>query len=206
MRHNGDSAEWRQTFGLRRWGAQRGNLRLDGKRIVLRGAAVGRVAPQDLLLAQQHDAALLLSHPSDDLCDEASGLGVPLILDLRRNQSDLATTLRRLAWQPAALVLLIDEALPPYFIPTNSVFIARAISADAADPFPGGGISAHALVIELRTGERPPDWVAWSPMPVIVVRRGSPCADLREARAACDRLQAELAPEFNLAGYFVSSD
>jgi hypothetical protein len=29
-------------------------------------------------------------------------------------------------------------------------------------------------------------------------------ADFDEARAACDRLQAELAPEFDLAGYFVA--
>jgi hypothetical protein len=38
---------------------------------------------------------------------------------------------------------------------------------------------------------------------VIAIREGGTYADLQTARLACDHLQAALAPEFDLAGYFV---
>ena len=60
------------------------------------------------------------------------------------------------------------------------------------------------MVLELQPGERPHAALAHCTLPVIAIRRGESYADFTTARAACDRLQAQLSPEFNLAGYFIA--
>jgi hypothetical protein len=63
-------------------------------------------------------------------------------------------------------------------------------------------VTCDAYAIELQSGERPPTWAATCDKPVIVIRNDLE-AEIRTARMSCDKLQAELAPEFDLAGYFV---
>jgi hypothetical protein len=74
-------------------------------------------------------------------------------------------------------------------------------AAEAPDP-KDVEAAADVVAVELAAEERPPSWMASLGKPVIAIRRGGAYANLHEARAACDRLQAELAPEFDLAGYF----
>jgi hypothetical protein len=52
--------------------------------------------------------------------------------------------------------------------------------------------------IDKHMPQRPPD----TDLPVIVYRPGNPDATINEARAACDQLQADLAPLGDFAGYF----
>ena len=63
--------------------------------------------------------------------------------------------------------------------------------------------TCQAIIVELQSDQRPPTSLATLNKPMIAIRRGVAFNNLHEARAACDRLQAELAPEFDLAGYVV---
>ena len=62
---------------------------------------------------------------------------------------------------------------------------------------------APLLAIELGPAERPPVWLAHCGRPVLAIRRGADSAQAGDVRRRCDLLQAELAPEFDFAGYFV---
>ena len=88
---------------------------------------------------------------------------------------------------------------------TSGILLAQQFdSLDGGDASSvAGGVGA--IVAKLDDGERPPRWMATCGRPVVAIRRGAAYAGFEEARIACDRLQAELAPEFDLAGYFVES-
>ena len=62
-----------------------------------------------------------------------------------------------------------------------------------------------AFAVELQSGELPSAAFAACARPVLVVRRGADGADVAAARVAADALQAELAPGFDFAGYFVET-
>lgn len=191
-------------IGLRRWEAVGANLRLERRRIVLRGAAadVDQLAPWEF--ARSCDVALLVKPPDDAVCEQASRLGVPLVVDLRGAGDQAASIIRRLAWHPSVFLAMLDAAAlrhPPEA--GRALLVAATIGVnDEASVLAGNQASAAA--VEIGPEERPPAWLAWCDRPLIAIRRGVRYANFHEARAACDRLQAELAPEFDLAGYFVA--
>ena len=126
-----------------------------------------------------------------------------LIADLRGIRQSLGVRLRQLAWHPSVLAVLADDAAELADAPPSLV-LGCAVTATlpaAGDVIPKW---AHVIAVELSAGERPPARLAHCGKPVIAVRRGASYADVHEARAACDRLQADLAPQFDLAGYFVA--
>ena len=84
-----------------------------------------------------------------------------------------------------------------------NLLLAQQVKADDRIVEADVAAAADVIAVELAEGDRPPAWIAKVSKPVIAIRRGRVYADFFEARAACDRLQAELAPDFNLAGYFV---
>jgi hypothetical protein len=59
-----------------------------------------------------------------------------------------------------------------------------------------------AFAVELNPGDRPPAWLATCDKPVMAIRKNI-ASEIPTGRTGCDRLQAELAPKFDLAGYFV---
>jgi hypothetical protein len=190
--------------GLRRWACDGASFRLNRKRVVLRGAAAPQTGESTLGIARASEAVLIVRDPPDAFCREASRHGVALIADLRGCAAKTPARLKLLAWHPSVLVALVDDRdwscsiLSP-IVPASCVVKATSDAATSADrPW------ARALTVELHAGERPPAWLAESGKPVIAIRRGVSYADFHEARAACDQLQADLAPEFDLAGYFVA--
>lgn len=204
-----------RLVGIRRWAVDRSDLRLDGRRTVLRGMVVPRhVDAGDLLpAARKAEVALVVSRPDDALCEEASQLGVALVADLR-GEEDVATLTQSLlqagCW-PAVMLALLDSAPhaerspdePPLAGMSTGMIVAQSVSPTCADSVAAMASGGGGLVVELGEGERPPVWLADQKQPAIAICRRQSYADPLSARAACDRLQAELAPQFDLAGYFV---
>jgi hypothetical protein len=185
------STEKPVPFGLKRFYCSGRNLTLESKRIVLRGISCESPTEDDLQLARQYETVLIVTDPTDETCEMASRLGVPLLV---KTQNE--TAIERSAWFPAVFMLLTtaNQRLKP----SSQVPIGEIVKG--SDPQPNSTV--QAVFIELNSGERPPAWVATCDKPVIVLRK-DPKAEISTARASCDRLQAELAPEFDLAGYFV---
>jgi hypothetical protein len=175
-------------------------------RTVLRGAAAPADDTAVLQVARDHEASLLVATPSDDFCREASRLGVGLVADVRAADGDASRELQRLSQHASVLIVLCDRCLGLPAGPSLSrPLLAVTILADMEEAIADAATWAEVVVLELRPEEHPPAWVAEYGRPVIAVRRAIDFADVGRARNACDRLQAELAPEFDLAGYFVGA-
>jgi len=196
---------WTHTVGFRRWEVEGRNLRLERRRIVLRGAEVADESAVDLHAAHDAEVTLLVKEPSDSFLQQASEIGVMVIADLRRVETPLTPRLLSLAWQPSVAFVLVSPQKKFGFYEPPAITLGHTVDAKA--PLEPESIAhewASVLLVELNADERPPDWLANTEKPVMVIRRGEACSDFQQARSACDRLQADLAPQFDLAGYFVS--
>ena len=91
-------------------------------------------------------------------------------------------------------------------LPGRAAGVLLAQQFDSLDWGDANSLASGVAVIVamLADGERPPAWMAACGRPIVAIRRGAAYADFEKARADCDRLQAALAPEFDLAGYFVA--
>ncbi len=202
---DGTVQSWGHTVGFRRWEVEGRNLRLERRRIVLRGAVAAAESEVDLSAAHDAEVALIVKEPSDSFLQQASECGVMVIADLRSNDIALVPRLLSLAWQPSVALVLISPMDRTFGYQPSALTLGHMVHANAQlVPESIAHDWASVILVELNAGERPPHWLANTEKPVIVIRRGEDYADFTAARAACDRLQAELAPEFDLAGYFVT--
>jgi hypothetical protein len=181
-------------IGIKRFYCERRNFLFEGKRIVLRGLKIEAPTQEQLEAARKCETAFIVKHATEEICQQASRSGVPLLVDLRGSDITVSSALD---WYSAVLLLLVSADQVGTLSPRG---VQYAVCLDAAGDAPI--IQCDAYAIELRSGERPPRWAATCGRPVIAIRK-DPEADIPTARAGCDRLQAELAPEFDLAGYFV---
>jgi hypothetical protein len=181
-------------IGIERFYCDRRNFLLEGKRVVLRGLSIDAPTNEQLEAARKYETALMVKYATEEICQQASRLGIPLAVDLR---GDDAATNTFLDWYSAVtLVLLTTDQVDALRLRNVPV----AIGVDAASDEPA--VECDAYAIELLPGERPPQWTMRCERPVIAIRK-NPETAISTARAGCDKLQAELAPEFDLAGYFV---
>ena len=203
----GTIRELDRSVGLRRLIAHGRNLRLNGERIVLRGTCCEQLEPSRLAEARAAETALLTRYPDDELYHAAANTGVFLVADATSGSAELIRVLRALSWQPAVSLVLLnrDQIVEDHTraVQRMNLLLAQRIRLGETASESPIAAAADVIAVELAEGDRPPAWMAKVAKPVIAIRRGRVYADLYEARAACDRLQAELAPEFNLAGYFV---
>ncbi|MGI9428380.1 MAG: hypothetical protein ACR2NM_06965 [Bythopirellula sp.] len=203
---DGSSVDRQLRVGLTRWGPQWRDLRLENRRIVLRGASIEQPTVDVIPAARDASSALLITQYDDSFCAAADQAGVIVGLDLRNVADSIDSILTRLDFSPSVFLVIVDPdrhrsadfqgRLASHCIVADCLS-PRATAEDYAN-------SSTVVAFELDADERPPSWLSMSSRPVIAIRRGKDYADLVEARAACDRLQAELAPEFDLAGYFVA--
>ena len=191
--------------GMKRWHGEGRNFRLEHKRLVLRGLRCTSPDEKLLQLARKCETALLVRNPDATVCELASRLGVPLIADLRDDTQPWQDLCPKFDWYPAVMLVLLsaeqltegaDDPRLPLHSPVAAC-ISRKSGAEGCSV-----IQASALAVELSPGERPPAWLAKVDVPVIAISNGPEC-DIEEARSHCDRLQAALAPHFDLAGYIV---
>jgi len=201
----GKSEEQKISVGLRRWTSQGSSFYLETRRTVLRGAFTDVITDEILTQARAAGTVLLLNHYHFDWCAAADRAGVPLVVDLRQAGAALGPILSRLDWSASVLLALVSEEQLTH---TTSVgprqcLLAPCLNA-SSPPAELLDSAAQAYAIELQPGESPPTWLADIDRPLVAIRRGVTSDDLPAARAACDRLQADLAPKLNLAGYFVA--
>jgi hypothetical protein len=197
------------TFGLRQLISHGRNLRLGGERIVLRGAACETLDADSASRAHAAECSVALSSIEEFGISEASRLGAFVLVDATRFDDDLGTLIKRCSWQPAAAILALSrerlELVRELPGRASGILLAERLDSHGWDDANSVANGISVIVAALNQGERPPAWMASCGRPVVAIRRGGTYADFEQARAGCDRLQAELAPEFDLAGYFVGA-
>ncbi len=192
-----------RLFGIRRLGPRGRSFFLDGERWVPRGVQLPQASLADLPAARE--AKLLLHVPAADdaFCFEASQIGVPLAVELRSNGHELEQEIRRLAKWPAVFFAVIDGQQPmdfdPRFVARNILFAVRIAGGEPTTPTPG----AHAIWCDIGTENTTLAAATTCSIPIIVSRRGEPPGDLATGRGTCDRLQYDLSPAGDFAGYVV---
>ncbi len=195
----GATEELRTQVCLRQWHVDRDSFRLQRKRTVLRGLACSDAEP-DIASAHQAEACLLLREPSDEVCSAADRLGVGLLADLTGSGEDWVKASRRLDWHDSVLLTIVtpSQAAEGYRPERSFVAVFANVGDDQEAVL---ACRPDAVVFETPSGEAPPRWATDCGLPVLAVRTGVGCDGPAAARAASDRLQAELAPDFDLAGY-----
>jgi hypothetical protein len=189
-----------RLFGIRRLGCWRQSLYLDAKRWVARGAIREGATLDDLPAARAAGAVLYVPSADHAFYLEASRIGVPLIVDVPIS-GNLKSEISNLARWPAVFIALLDAsaavdervaALAP------NLLLGAKVSDPASVPAWAKVIicSARALVPARRDQCHPEP-------PIVVVGGDKSARDIAMARAQCDRLQRELAPIGDFAGYLV---
>lgn len=198
---DGTTEELLTRVCLRQWHVDGPSFRLQRKRTVLRGAALAE-SVADIESAHRAEACLLLNDPTEAVCSEADRLGVGLLANLTAIREEWIEVSRRLDWHDSVLLTVVtpEQAASDYRPERSFVAVIARMSDEQAKVL---GCRPDAVVFEVPLGETPPLWAIECGLPVLAIRPGVGCDDAAEARAASDRLQAELAPEFDLAGYFV---
>jgi hypothetical protein len=201
-RGQGESAvnSTRQVFGIRRLGTHQRSIYLDAKRFVIRGFCRPAIDDDALGEARKLSAALLTVDVSEALCREATEAGILLVVDLTQKNQPIDALTRLARWPAVALIVL--DADPPQSgelraAARNTLFAQRIVNDEPVRLAPW----AKCILWQIDSQhlpQRPPD----SDLPLIVYRPRDSDATIKEARAACDQLQADLAPLGDFAGYF----
>ena len=200
--------EANQRFAIRRLGVRGRHLFLEGKRIVVRAIHRDHVASAGFEACREC-AASIWGVTSDDheLLRDASIHGVMTVCLVEGDQRQLRQQLFSLSqWPCAAMAVLrpteaidrnIQEAAP------NIILVASTDDNQPANSVPDW--AAMVMVSDEKTKQ---SLSALSRetidnVPLIAVRPSSEKQSVIDARAECDQLQADLAPDFDLAGYCV---
>jgi hypothetical protein len=199
-------------FGIRRLGAIGRSLYLDGKRWVARGVCRDQADISDLAAAREASAVLRVGPPDNALCLEASHLGVPLLVNLDGDNRQLAAEIRRLGQWPAVFAIILDPAAA---ISTEHRAAARnalfAVTWPRLSETRGASLGetrprvdwAQLAICPTDSTETFTEAVRDCPIPAIAVRQIAATASIPQARSACDRLQFDMAPVGQFAGYLV---
>ena len=192
-----------RILGIRRLGVHQKNLIFDGKRWVLRG--IYRDAAAKAKLVDWHEApgAMVVEHPDERLCAEASEVGVLLVARVAGSAEEAQHELRRLARWPAVGLCIVDAEVPqdvPLGQSAPNVLLAQRITNGR---FATPAAWAQVAIVELPTGDDLAQASRQCPLPLVVARRAGPQSSVAEGRLQCDRLQRDLAPIGDFAGYIV---
>lgn len=203
-------AREQRMLGLRGIGARAsGQLVREGKVWVPRGVAIELLQPareNESVVAQLREELLVgvCTSPPLDLLVEASRRGAYLIANLSAKRSDFESALRNLARWPAVMLAIVhdgehcDRSLQQI---APNLLLAQPVPAAAIGWQPAAW--AAALVVDAAAAKQLPASV---PLPAIALGSTSESMSLAAAgRAACDRLQRDLATSRQFAGYLVAS-
>lgn len=184
-------------FGLRDLATNQRSILLAGKRTVIRGIGYDRASFTELLQWRNTVSAMLVTDPDETLCEKASRLGVAIVAHVTATDN-LEDRVRKIAAHPSTTVVWLGQGCADHdwrqLAP--NVLIARSY------PLAGDDESYDVLVCEI-THQRPPQLPTDVSKPILALRPLPQRTALAAARAACDTLQRDLAPQFDLAGYLV---
>jgi hypothetical protein len=197
------------SVALRRLEAHGPHLWLDGRRWVFRAAEHVRVDVEDVDKWSEQLLGLVVDTLAADIADEASRCGVPLAV--RVPDEGWQSSLRQAVWHPAVqmavvpavwkgdvgelraraadLLLVADlTGAPPSLVPAWADALlcpADANLLEAANRQPPRPRALLAYATDSALGDEATPWNA------------------QRYRQACERLQRDLAPRFDLSGYIV---
>jgi hypothetical protein len=164
-------------------------------------------ADQLLALREQLLVGVCPEMPPLDLLAEASRRGLYLIVVLPATTPDLSAAIAQLARWPAVMMGVIEggEELPAQLaLAAPNLLLAQAISwpsSGAIQPAPW----ASAALVSLSDSQQVERFsIPHLPVPVLVGRKEPGPLDAAAARAACDRLQGDLAVKGQFAGYLAT--
>ena len=203
-------AEVQRPFGIRTLGVRGSDLLLEGKRFVVRAGggwwlSVAKPQSNNWEPRLWHDSttAMLVDSPSDELCCQGDVAGVLLIVHVSGSASDAASRLRHLGcFASVGMVILDDEAARGESIrrPRSGVLLAQRVRG-------GGSFDmrpwADVIVCDLSRADADEFDISEVNCPVLMYRGDESSSSPQQARAACDRLQRDLAPVGQFAGYLV---
>jgi hypothetical protein len=211
LRRGGETiAKCERTIGVRRFGVRDRWLNFEGKRFVLRG--VRRKAndrmQNEAAFCHETWTAMVVSNPDDEFCEFASRNGMLLIAECRSQpesaaQRDVACELRRLAQWPAVAIAIVDRDadLPANVAAvTHNLLLGQRIGVEETLDAIEWAQVVFAEVVDPRQFENK---IEGCNLPVVAVRPRSESIAIDFARGACDKLQSELAPHGDFAGYIV---
>lgn len=189
-----------EIFGLRGLGCHQRSVYRENRRTVLRG--VEPQLPIDPADAQWRELMLSCAvwNPDDALCLDASRHGLALVAHVATsNTTDSDVT--RLARWPAVQVITLDapglSQEPPRARAQLPLIAQRVLNvADVCRSW------ETTLWVRLQDPTQDIPTIAAQAGPVMVARTTT-ATELGDVRRACEQLQRDLAPELNLAGYFV---
>jgi len=198
-----------QTIGIRRLGAAGPNLLWEGKRWVLRGVG----SQQQITLTdsgaeyvatfRDATAAMVLVDPDPSICSHASQAGVIVIAQLT-DPANIEEQLSELGRAGSVAVAILPTDItasdPALHNAAPNLLLAQHFSDETAI---NAADWADLIVCEVSEASRFHDAVAACPLPIVAQRRLNKSESVAEARQACDRLQRDLAPAGNYAGYFI---
>ncbi len=194
-----------RLLGIRALGVQGRNFYYDAQRWVLRGLQSRRVETTDLNLWRAHDAVMMVENPSDDLCRQASRVGVLLAAQLDRPAPE---SIRRLSRWPAVGLVILPNACTIQGLGRlgpNLVFAQHFGAEQTTSGHVSVSIapSAHVVWCEAARVEAFIASAAGCPLPVVACRPAGSLESVAAGRILCDRLQRDLAGQGEFAGYVV---
>ncbi len=194
---SGDSAQLSRTVGLRRFGTAGQRLRFDGNAWVLRGARADQPSVEQLPAWHDAEMAMYVHQPGDALCQAASRVGVLIVVDLE--QASVSEIRRLSRWPAVGMVCLPAGAQVDMALIGHNLLMAERF-ANQTPVVPSSW--ADVALCEVSADGTLPPGIAESGLPVIAAHRAE-LLEAGELRSACDRLQRDLAPQGQFAGYIV---
>jgi hypothetical protein len=201
-------ASCERAFGIRRLGVRGRWLHFDGKRHILRGVSQSGLMENEAEFARESWTTIVSSRPDERHCEFASRRGVLLIADLiasHRNSTakEIAIELRRLSRWPAVGFALLhtDQKLPADFHMTaRNLLLAQYVTVNDTLI---SAFWADLAFVELTDPAEFAHKTSGLNTAVVAVRQQINSPSIEQSRAECDRLQSDLAPFGDFAGYIV---
>lgn len=192
-----------RTIGLRPLAVTGKRLAYAGKHWVLRGVQRTVRVADAVEACREQSAALVVPAEllREPILTHASEVGV-LVVALLADQSHV--TEEHLPWlsqyAAAAIAVLPPDDRPFRFPKTGNLQLARHLKQGDEEP---AGDDARLVLGEVSDAATFADWTRTLSRPVIAYREIWDAIDVAAARAECDRLQRDLAPGGQYAGYIV---
>jgi hypothetical protein len=193
-----------RQLGIRMFGRRGRNLFFNGRRWVCRGVKQRPQLMDDLSEWRETSTVMIREQPDEALCAETSRQGVFLVPILGGGQDQLLYELRQVArWASVAMVMIradrvidADELLSAALNVTLGQLILPREPL-SLEPW------ANAVMSFANKPECFANQFADCHLPVLACGRYDELTTLSAARRDCDRLQADLAPYGDFAGYII---
>jgi hypothetical protein len=208
-----------RMVGVRPLGARGRSLYWEGKRWVLRSVLANEVANTgipELNAWHEGPTAMLVDHPPDELCRQASLDGVLIVARLTGAQARLSSELARLARWPGVGIAVVDQVVPDGAESqlselrhcARNMLIAQFLSGGKGENAIIPATGAQAVVLDLglhganaMSLSNLETVLQYCRLPLIAYRPAGPQSNVAIGRAASDLLQSELATLGDFAGY-----